>query len=112
MKVQIFSDEGEAIEVKGEAGELVATAPFPSQPAFFWGDESGKRYKAAYFERFPGICYPRFDARGKGTIKTNQSLGIWHQGDYIRMDPTTQGIQFLGRSDGVLNPSGWCFLYA
>ncbi|EXJ87220.1 acetoacetate-CoA ligase [Capronia epimyces CBS 606.96] len=85
MKVQIFSDDGEPIEATGEPGELVCTAPFPSQPAFFWGDEGGKRYKAAYFERFPGI---------------------WHQGDYIRMDPATQGIAFLGRSDGVLNPSG------
>ncbi|KAF5026586.1 hypothetical protein F66182_1312 [Fusarium sp. NRRL 66182] len=85
MKVQIFSDSGEAIEASGEAGELVCTAPFPSQPAFFWGDEDGKRYKSAYFERYPGI---------------------WHQGDFVRMDPSTQGIQFLGRSDGVLNPSG------
>jgi hypothetical protein len=24
------------------------------------------------------------------------------------MEPATQGIQFLGRSDGVLNPSGQC----
>ncbi|OQV09045.1 hypothetical protein CLAIMM_13227 [Cladophialophora immunda] len=85
MKVQIYSDEGEAIESTGEPGELVCTAPFPSQPAFFWGDESGERYRSAYFERFPGV---------------------WHQGDYIRMDPATQGVQFLGRSDGVLNPSG------
>ncbi|KIW30526.1 acetoacetate-CoA ligase [Cladophialophora immunda] len=85
MKVQIYSDDGKPIEATGEPGELVATAPFPSQPAFFWGDDGGKRYKAAYFETFPGI---------------------WHQGDYIRMDPQTQGIQFLGRSDGVLNPSG------
>ncbi|KAM5346056.1 hypothetical protein ACJ41O_009061 [Fusarium nematophilum] len=85
MKVQVFSDKGEAIEASGEAGELVCTAPFPSQPAFFWGDEDGKRYRSAYFERYPGI---------------------WHQGDFVRMDPITQGIQFLGRSDGVLNPSG------
>ncbi|KAK5445143.1 hypothetical protein LTS15_010234 [Exophiala xenobiotica] len=85
MKVQIYSDTGEPIEATGEAGELVCTAPFPSQPVFFWGDKDGKRYQSAYFERFPGI---------------------WHQGDYIRMEPATQGIQFLGRSDGVLNPSG------
>jgi acetoacetyl-CoA synthetase len=55
MKVQIYSDVGEPIEAIGEAGELVATAPFLSQPAFFWGDEDGKRYKATYFERYPGI---------------------------------------------------------
>ncbi|KIW78340.1 acetoacetate-CoA ligase [Fonsecaea pedrosoi CBS 271.37] len=85
MKVQIYSDEARPIEESGQAGELVCTAPFPSQPAFFWGDEDGKRYQSAYFEKFSGL---------------------WHQGDYIRMDPGTQGIQFLGRSDGVLNPSG------
>ncbi|KAK7905506.1 hypothetical protein LTR67_000229 [Exophiala xenobiotica] len=85
MKVQVYSDAGEPIEATGEPGELVCTAPFPSQPVFFWGDKDGKRYQSAYFERFPGI---------------------WHQGDYIRMEPATQGIQFLGRSDGVLNPSG------
>jgi len=33
-------------------------------------------------------------------------LDVWTQGDFIRMDPATGGIQFLGRSDGVLNPSG------
>lgn len=32
--------------------------------------------------------------------------GVWAQGDFVRMDPDTQGILFLGRSDGVLNPSG------
>jgi acetoacetyl-CoA synthetase len=56
MKVQIYSDDGEAIESTGNPGELVCTAPFPSQPAFFWGDESGERYRAAYYERFPGTC--------------------------------------------------------
>ncbi|KAJ5521065.1 acetoacetate-CoA ligase [Penicillium fimorum] len=85
MKVQIYSEEGEAIEDTGKAGELVCTAPFPSLPISFWGDEDNKRYKAAYFERF---------------------AGVWHQGDFIQMEPTTQGIQFLGRSDNVLNPSG------
>ncbi|KAI1615923.1 acetoacetate-CoA ligase [Exophiala viscosa] len=85
MKVQIYSDDGHPIEATGQAGELVCTAPFPSQPAYFWGDEDGKRYHSAYFEKFQGI---------------------WHQGDYIRMDPVTKGVQFLGRSDGVLNPSG------
>ncbi|KAF9884511.1 hypothetical protein FE257_001699 [Aspergillus nanangensis] len=85
MKVQIYSDNGESIEASGQAGELVCTTPFPSQPIMFWGDQDGTRYKSAYFEKFPGV---------------------WAQGDYIRMEPNTQCIQFLGRSDGVLNPSG------
>lgn len=54
MKVQIYSDEGQAIENTGEPGELVCTVPSPSQPAFFWGDHNGQRYQAAYFDKFPG----------------------------------------------------------
>ncbi|KAK5156781.1 hypothetical protein LTS14_004994 [Recurvomyces mirabilis] len=36
----------------------------------------------------------------------DNAIGTWTQGDFIRMDTKTQGIQFMGRSDGVLNPSG------
>ena len=31
---------------------------------------------------------------------------IWHHGDFIRFNPSTQGVWMLGRSDGVLNPLG------
>ena len=58
MKVQIFSEEGEAIEDTGRAGELVCTAPFPSQPAFFWADPEGQKYRAAYLKQYHGMCYP------------------------------------------------------
>ena len=34
-----------------ESGELVCTAPFPSMPTHFWGDEGGSRYSAAYFDK-------------------------------------------------------------
>ena len=101
MKVQIFSDEGNPIEDSGLPGELVCTAPFPSQPAFFWGDEEGTKYRSAYFERYPGELVPN-----KPYQPVDHVTGLWHQGDYIQMDPETGGIQFLGRSDGVLNPSG------
>lgn len=57
MKVQIFSEDGKPIESTGQPGELVCTAPFPSQPAFFWGDESGERYKSAYYDKFPGTIF-------------------------------------------------------
>ncbi|KNG51807.1 acetoacetate-CoA ligase [Stemphylium lycopersici] len=69
----------------GEAGELVATASFPNQPIFFWGDESGERYQSAYYARFPHV---------------------WTHGDFIQFHPVTGQIFFLGRADGVLNPSG------
>ncbi|MBF5002290.1 acetoacetate--CoA ligase, partial [Nocardia sp. BSTN01] len=41
--------------VRGEVGELVITAPMPSMPVSFWNDPDGTRYRAAYFEMFPGV---------------------------------------------------------
>lgn len=69
----------------GEPGELVATASFPNQPVFFWGDESGEKYQNAYYTRFPHV---------------------WTHGDFIQKHPITGQVLFLGRADGVLNPSG------
>lgn len=69
----------------GEPGELVATASFPNQPVFFWGDETGERYQNAYYKRFPHV---------------------WTHGDFIQFHPVTGQVMFLGRADGVLNPSG------
>lgn len=59
MKVQIFSDDGVSIESSGEAGELVCTVPFPSQPLYFWKDRDGSKYNAAYFSKFPGTGFDR-----------------------------------------------------
>ncbi|CAO2647179.1 Nn.00g081010.m01.CDS01 [Neocucurbitaria sp. VM-36] len=80
----IESGPGSAVP-HGEPGELVATASFPNQPVFFWGDETGERYHNAYYARFPHV---------------------WTHGDFIQIHPTTGQIFFLGRADGVLNPSG------
>jgi acetoacetyl-CoA synthetase len=82
MKVEVWNDEGSA--VTGEKGELVCAAPFPSMPVGFWNDADGSRYRAAYFERFPGV---------------------WHHGDYALLTPRG-GLVILGRSDAVLNPGG------
>jgi acetoacetyl-CoA synthetase len=68
----------------GEKGELVCTKPFPCMPVSFWNDLSGRRYRAAYFERFPGV---------------------WAHGDYAELTPRG-GIVIYGRSDAVLNPGG------
>lgn len=78
---------GESIAHTGEPGELVIRKPFPSMPAFFWGDKGGKIYKAAYFERF-------------------ENVDCWAQHDWVAKNPKTQGWVMTGRSDGVLNPSG------
>ncbi len=65
-------------------GELVCTAPFPSMPVGFWNDPDGKKYRSAYFERFPGL---------------------WHHGDFAEW--TTHGGMIIhGRSDATLNPGG------
>jgi len=82
MRAEIFDDAGAPL--RGERGELVCTAPFPSMPLGFWNDPDGRRYHAAYFERFPGV---------------------WHHGDYAVLTEH-DGIVILGRSDAVLNPGG------
>ena len=40
---------------RASSGELVCTKPFPSMPVGFWNDPDGAKYRAAYFERFPGV---------------------------------------------------------
>jgi acetoacetyl-CoA synthetase len=82
MAVEIFDDAGRPLV--GEPGELVCTAPFPSMPVGFWNDPRGEKYRAAYFERFPGV---------------------WHHGDYAALTEN-DGIVIYGRSDAVLNPGG------
>lgn len=82
MRVEIFDEHGQS--VRGQKGELVCAAPFPSMPIGFWNDPDGKRYRAAYFERFPNI---------------------WHHGDYAMLTEH-DGIVIFGRSDAVLNPGG------
>jgi acetoacetyl-CoA synthetase len=82
MAVDVFDDEGRS---RTDApGELVCTRPFPSMPVGFWNDSDGSRYRAAYFERFPGV---------------------WHHGDWARLTPRG-GVVIYGRSDAVLNPGG------
>jgi acetoacetyl-CoA synthetase len=82
MKVEVWDEDGRSLV--GEKGELVCTAPFPSMPVGFWNDPDGSRYRAAYFERFPGV---------------------WHHGDYALLT-RRGGLVILGRSDAVLNPGG------
>ena len=82
MRVEIYNEAGEP--VRGERGELVCTAPFPSMPIAFWNDPDGRKYHAAYFERF---------------------AGVWRHGDYAELTEH-DGIIIYGRSDAVLNPGG------
>ncbi|OAX39780.1 acetoacetate-CoA ligase [Rhizopogon vinicolor AM-OR11-026] len=85
MAVEVFDPTGKNIEHTGQPGELVITRPHPSIPIYFWGDESGEKFRKAYYDTYPGV---------------------WRQGDFVVKNPKTNGFIFLGRSDGVLNPSG------
>ena len=80
--VAAFDEDGRS--VVGEQGELVVTQPMPSMPVGFWGDADGSRYRAAYFEHFPGV---------------------WRHGDWVTL--TERGSCVItGRSDATLNRGG------
>ncbi|HEX7058518.1 MAG TPA: acetoacetate--CoA ligase [Solirubrobacterales bacterium] len=80
--VEAWDEEGRPLI--DEVGELVVTEPMPSMPVFFWGDEDGSRYRASYFEHYPGV---------------------WRHGDWIEI--TSRGTAVIyGRSDSTINRSG------
>ena len=83
MAVEILRADGSVADI-GETGELCCTRPFPSMPVFFWGDEDGSKYRAAYFETFPGT---------------------WAHGDFA-LKSEHCGYVIQGRSDATLNPGG------
>jgi acetoacetyl-CoA synthetase len=81
-KVEAFDEDGKP--VIDEVGELVITEPMPSMPVCFWGDEDGSRYRASYFEHYPGV---------------------WRHGDWIEI--TSRGTAVIyGRSDSTINRQG------
>jgi acetoacetyl-CoA synthetase len=83
MAVAVYDEAGRPLG-PGTKGELVCTRPWPSMPVRFWNDPDGSRYRAAYFERFPGI---------------------WHHGDFVEWTEHG-GVIIHGRSDATLNPGG------
>jgi len=77
--IEAWSPDGRPLV--GEQGELVITRPMPCMPVGFWNDPDGSRYRAAYFEAFPGV---------------------WRHGDWITI--TERGSCVIsGRSDATLN---------
>lgn len=82
LAVDVWNDDGEP--VRTEKGELVCTKAFPSMPVMFWNDPDGKKYHAAYFERFDNI---------------------WCHGDFAEWT-AHGGLIIHGRSDATLNPGG------
>ncbi len=82
MAMDVYDQDGRPLAAG--KGELVCTRPFPSMPIGFFNDPDGARYRAAYFERFPGI---------------------WCHGDFAEWT-AHGGIVIHGRSDATLNPGG------
>jgi len=83
MATDVFNSNGESAAFD-EKGELVCTTPFPSKPIGFWADVDNAKYKAAYFEGFPGV---------------------WTHGDFASKS-ATGGFTLFGRSDATLNSKG------
>jgi acetoacetyl-CoA synthetase len=82
MAVDVWSEDGKPVRM--QKGELVCTRPFASMPVSFWNDPDGKKYRGAYFERFPNV---------------------WCHGDFAEW--TAHGGMIIhGRSDATLNPGG------
>ncbi len=80
--VDAFDEDGNPLV--DEVGELVITEPMPSMPLYLWGDDDGSRYRASYFEMYPGV---------------------WRHGDWIEI--TSRGTAIIyGRSDSTINRSG------
>ena len=82
MAVDVFDDRGRPVRLI--PGELVCTRPFPSMPVEFWDDPDGAKYRAAYFEYYPGV---------------------WRHGDWAEIT-RNRGYIIYGRSDATLNPGG------
>jgi acetoacetyl-CoA synthetase len=80
--VEAWSEDGRPLV--NEVGELVIAQPMPSMPIYFWNDDGGARYRASYFEMFPGV---------------------WRHGDWIKI--TDRGTAVIyGRSDSTINRGG------
>jgi acetoacetyl-CoA synthetase len=80
--VESWNEDGQP--VVGQVGELVITKPMPSMPIYFWGDESGERYRDSYFSMSPGV---------------------WRHGDWIEITERGSAIIY-GRSDSTINRGG------
>ena len=85
LGVSLYAYDDNGLPIEDELGEMVIDKPMPSMPIFFWNDNHNKRYKASYFEHYPGK---------------------WRHGDFIKINSKTHGITIYGRSDATLNRHG------
>ena len=82
MAVDVFDERG--VSIYGRKGDLVCTAPFPSMPITFYGENGDQRYYDNYF-----------------SVRSD----IWTHGDFAEQTIDNTLIIY-GRADTVLNPGG------
>ncbi len=85
LGVSLFALDDLGNPIENDLGEMVIDKPMPSMPIYFWNDENNARYKASYFEDYPGK---------------------WRHGDFIKINSETNGLVIYGRSDATLNRHG------
>lgn len=77
MAVEAWDFQSKDVTNTGEPGDLVCVKPFPCQPVMFYGADGDSIYRKSYFETF--------------------GSGVWHHGDFVRLNPKTGGLIMLGR---------------
>jgi acetoacetyl-CoA synthetase len=82
VNARAFDENGTSLI--DEVGELVITAPMPSMPLYLWNDPDNSRYRASYFDMYPGV---------------------WRHGDWVKFTARGSGV-ILGRSDSTINRLG------
>mgnify|MGYP002663741189 FL=1 len=99
--VEAWDEQGRP--VLDAVGELVCTQPIPSMPLYLWGDDSGARYLASYFD-----MYPAGHGRQPGGGDGPASMGaVWRHGDWIQIGTgAAAGCVIYGRSDATINRHG------
>ncbi|TYA74071.1 acetoacetate--CoA ligase [Seonamhaeicola marinus] len=85
LGVSLYALDDLGSPIEDDLGEMVIDKPMPSMPIFFWNDKDNARYKASYFEDYPGK---------------------WRHGDFIQINSETKGLVIHGRSDATLNRHG------
>ncbi|WP_432082838.1 acetoacetate--CoA ligase [Streptomyces sp. WAC 04229] len=84
LGVALAAWDTEGRPVTGALGELVVTAPMPSMPLYFLNDPGDERYRAGYFDVYPGV---------------------WRHGDWVTVG-SDLSVVVAGRSDSTLNRMG------
>lgn len=83
IDIKCLDEEGNSIV--GQRGELAICTPAPNFPTGLWKDENNARLKETYLTKYPGV---------------------WSQNDQCWINPKTNGLIVIGRSDDTLKQNG------